>query len=91
LHWYQEAISQLRATQMTVELARAHLLYGEWLTAREAQIAQLAGDGLSNPEIAAQLFMSPRTVEYHLGKVFTKLAISSRNQLHGALANHRNE
>jgi DNA-binding CsgD family transcriptional regulator len=138
---YREAIDRLSRTRMRVELARAHLLYGEWLrrenrridareqlrtahqmltsmgadgfaeraarelratgervrkratdtptqlTARETQIARLAGDGLSNPEIAVQLFMSPRTVEYHLHKVFTKLAIRSRNQLHGALAN----
>jgi DNA-binding CsgD family transcriptional regulator len=51
------------------------------LTAQEAQIARLAGDGLSNPEIGARLFISPRTVEWHLHNVFAKLAISSRTQL----------
>jgi DNA-binding CsgD family transcriptional regulator len=61
------------------------------LTARETQIAQLASHGMSNPEIAAQLFMSRRTVEYHLHKIFTKLAISSRNQLPGVLAKSRSE
>ncbi len=142
---YREAIDRLARTRLRLELARAHLLYGEWLrrqnrridareqlrtahrmlsgmgaggfaeraarelratgervrkraiqtpvqlTARETQIAELAGDGLSNPEIAAQLFMSPRTVEYHLHKVFTKLDISSRNQLHRVLASHGKE
>jgi DNA-binding CsgD family transcriptional regulator len=140
---HREALSRLARTRLRVELARAHLLYGEWLrrenrrthareqlrtahrmfvgmgadgfaeraarelratgervrkrmtgtlvllTARETQITRLAGDGLSNSEIAAQLFMSPRTVEYHLHKVFTKLDIKSRNQLHGVLASHR--
>jgi DNA-binding NarL/FixJ family response regulator len=58
---------------------------GEQLTAQEAQVAQLAMDGLSNPQIAARLFISTRTVQYHLGKVFAKLGIDSRGQLHRVL------
>jgi DNA-binding CsgD family transcriptional regulator len=56
------------------------------LTAQERQIARLARDGLSNPEIGARLFLSPRTVEWHLRDVFTKLGISSRRELANALA-----
>jgi DNA-binding CsgD family transcriptional regulator/tetratricopeptide (TPR) repeat protein len=136
---YREAIERLGRTKLRPELARAHLLYGEWLrragrrtharehlreayemltvmgvqgfaerarrellatgetvrkrradttgelTAQEAQIARLARDGLSNPEISTQLFLSPRTVEWHLRKVFAKLGISSRRQLRVAL------
>jgi DNA-binding CsgD family transcriptional regulator len=136
---YREAIERLGRTRCRVPLARAHLLYGEWLrrerrrvdareqlrraqemlaamgvegfaqraelellatgerarrrifetrenlTAQEAQVARLARDGLSNPEIGTRLFISPRTVEYHLHKVFAKLGIGSRNQLEGAL------
>ena len=136
---YREAIERLARTRARAWLARAHLVYGEWLrrqrrrldareqlgtahdmlaamgaeafaeraarellatggtarkvtvgtgsglTAQEAQIARLARDGLSNPEIGARLFISPRTVEYHLHKVFGKLDISSRTELGGVL------
>ncbi len=70
----------------TGETARKRTDNGrEVLTAQEAHIARLARDGLSNPEIGAQLFISPRTVQYHLRKVFFKLDINSRNQLSRAL------
>ncbi len=136
---YRESISRLSRTAVRAELARAHLLYGEWLrrerrradareqlrtahsmleemgieafagrarrelaatgetarkrtvqtstqlTAQEAQIARLARDGLSSPEIGARLFISARTVKYHLNKIFAKLGVSSRGQLHRVL------
>ena len=136
---YREAIERLERTRIRVELARARLLYGEWLrreqrrvdareqlraahemftvmgaegfaersrvellatgetvrkrtvetrdelTAQEAQIARMARDGRTNPEIGAQLYISPRTVEWHLRNVFTKLGIRSRRELHDAL------
>jgi DNA-binding CsgD family transcriptional regulator len=132
---YRDAIARLGRTRVRPALARAHLLYGEWLrrenrrvdareqlriaqdlyaeigmngfaerarrermatgetvrkrspetrdslTAQEAQIARLAAEGCTNPEIGAQLFISPRTVEWHLRKVFTKLGIKSRKEL----------
>jgi DNA-binding CsgD family transcriptional regulator len=141
---YRESIARLGRTSVRTQLARAHLLYGEWLrrerrrtdaraqlrtahdmfdamgieafaerarrellatgetarkrtvdtrdelTAQEAQIAGLARDGLSNPEIGARLFISPRTVQYHLRKVFTKLGITSRNQLDRVLPSDLN-
>jgi DNA-binding CsgD family transcriptional regulator len=137
---YREAVAQLGRTRLRTELARTHLMYGEWLrrekrradarghlrtahemftamgadgfadrasreliatgetvhrptavtdnrlTAQEAQVARLARDGLSNPQIAIRLFLSPRTVQYHLSKVFAKLDIISRSQLGHALA-----
>jgi DNA-binding CsgD family transcriptional regulator len=135
---FRDAIGYLSRARVRADLARAHLLYGEWLrrtnrrsdarteltaaydmftamrmagfaerarrellatgatvrkrtiestdqlTAQEALIARLAGDGLSNSEIGAQLFISVRTVEWHLRKVFTKLGVTSRRQLRQA-------
>ena len=134
-HGYVQAIERLSRTRVRAELARAYLLYGEWLrregrrveareqlraahqmlaamgiggfaeraraellatgetvrrrgtetaadlTPQEIRIARLAVDGHTNPEISTQLFLSPRTVEWHLRKVFTKLGISSRREL----------
>jgi DNA-binding CsgD family transcriptional regulator len=139
---YLEAIARLSRTQLRPELARAHLVYGEWLrregrrvdaraqlriahemldalgmaafadrarhellatgqtvrkraepngdtastlTPQEAHIARLAAEGCTNPEIGAQLFLSTRTVEWHLRKVFAKLGVSSRRELRQAL------
>jgi DNA-binding CsgD family transcriptional regulator len=136
---YREAIERLERTHVAAHLARAHLVYGEWLrrqqrrvdarealrrayemldemgaaafadrarrellatgetvrkrsveeshvlTAQEAQIARLAADGATNPEIGSRLFISSRTVEYHLSKVFVKLGIKSRRELRSAL------
>jgi DNA-binding CsgD family transcriptional regulator len=75
----ERARIELKATGETAR--RRTVEPGGQLTAQEAQISRLARDGLSNPEIASQLFISPRTVEYHLSKVFAKLNISAREQL----------
>jgi DNA-binding CsgD family transcriptional regulator len=79
----ERARRELLATGETVRKRTAETV-GE-LTAQEAEIARLAADGHTNPEIGAKLFLSPRTVEWHLRKVFTKLAISSRKELREAL------
>jgi DNA-binding CsgD family transcriptional regulator len=80
----ERAARELRATGETAR--RRMVETAGQLTSQEAQIARFASEGLSNPEIGARLFISPRTVQYHLRKVFTKLDISSRNQLNRALA-----
>ncbi len=79
----ERARRELLATGETVRKRTVDTAVG--LTPQEAQIARLARDGLSNPEISTQLFLSPRTVEWHLHKVLAKLGISSRIQLHRAL------
>jgi DNA-binding CsgD family transcriptional regulator len=80
----ERARRELAATGETVH-QKQDAETGEELTAQEMQIARLAGDGRTNPEIGAELFISPRTVEWHLHKVYPKLGISSRRQLHEAL------
>jgi DNA-binding CsgD family transcriptional regulator len=79
----ERARRELMATGETVRKRTVETL--DELTTQEAQVARLAADGYTNPEIGAELFISPRTVEYHLRKVFAKLGISSRKDLRAAL------
>jgi DNA-binding NarL/FixJ family response regulator len=79
----ERARHELLATGETVRKRTAATL--DELAAQESQIARLAGDGRTNPEIGAELILNPRTVEWHLRKVFTKLGITSRRELPGAL------
>ena len=85
----ERAGRELHATGETVRERRAETR--DDLTAQERQIAQLARDGLSNPEIGARLFLSPRTVEWHLRKVFAKLGIHSRRELADTLPSSDSE
>jgi DNA-binding CsgD family transcriptional regulator len=71
---------ELRATGETTQRRTVAVRHTE-LTIQEAQIARLARDGLTNPEIGTRLLISPHTIQYHLRKVFAKLGISSRSQL----------
>lgn len=77
--WQDRAEAELRASGETARKREPSTIRD--LTPQELQIAQLAAEGHSNPEIAAQLYLSPRTIEYHLRKVFSKLGIASRSEL----------
>jgi DNA-binding CsgD family transcriptional regulator len=85
----ERAGRELRATGETVRKRSA--ARSDQLTAQEEQVARLAREGLSNPEIGVRLFISPRTVEYHLHKVYSKLGITSRSQLDLALSSEVRE
>ena len=79
--WEERARSELRASGETAR--RRDPSSRDQLTPQELQIARLVADGMTNPDVAAQLFLSPRTIDYHLRKVFAKLDIASRADLAG--------
>ena len=83
--WFAgRALAELTATGITAQSRRNPKL--DELTAQESRVAALASDGSSNAEIAARLYVSVGTVEYHLTKVYRKLGVSSRAQLHKSMA-----
>ena len=88
LPWEDRAAAELRATGETTRARGSSAL--DQLTPQEQHIAGLVADGLTNAEIAARLFLSPRTIDYHLRKVFTKLGIASRTELARLVLPQRN-
>ena len=77
--WAERARTELNATGKTARKRNVSTL--DALTPQELRVARLVATGSSNKDVAAQLFLSRRTVEYHLGKVFTKLGVASRVEL----------